>query len=114
TLNVSGSTTDISSDLGPILQLHDGCNAVSPSRLTHSIISSSVCTSGPGEISPPLKGSNAFCDKMFLATLTASTHSRSSSLVDNEVYTMSCFSRVFVDLLFSSPRELDEIGPTCT
>jgi hypothetical protein len=43
----------------PILAVHDGCSAVSASRATQSRISSSVSTVGPGEISPPLNGSNA-------------------------------------------------------
>ena len=60
TFIVNGSTTAIGSEEGPIFALQDGCNAVSPSLRTQSKISSSVCTSGPGEISPPLYGSIAF------------------------------------------------------
>ena len=82
TFIVNGSTTAIGSDAGPIFALQDGCNAVSPSLRTQSRISSSVWTCGPGEISPPLNGSIAFCFRIFLATLIASTHSLSSSFVD--------------------------------
>ena len=50
TRNVSGSTTASLST--PMRQVQDGCRAVSPSRATHLMISSSDLTSGPGEISP--------------------------------------------------------------
>ena len=62
--------------------VHDGCSAVSPSRATHSRICSSVATAGPGDSSPPLYGSNAGWFRIFLATPTASTHSRRSAGVD--------------------------------
>ena len=47
---VSGSTTASSSV--PIRHVQDGCSAVSASRATHSRISSSVTTAGPGDSSP--------------------------------------------------------------
>ena len=50
--------------------------------LTQSRISSSVCTDGPGDISPSLKGLSAGCANIFLAILIASIHSCSSSFVD--------------------------------
>ncbi len=78
TVIVSGSTT-LSSSARPMRQVHDGCNAVSPSVRTQSRICSSVSTLGPGETSPPLNGSIAGWLKMRRAMRIASIHSRRSS-----------------------------------
>jgi hypothetical protein len=43
---------------------HDGWYAVSPSRFTHSKISSRLRTAGPGDVSPPLNSLKAGCLKI--------------------------------------------------
>ncbi len=75
-----GSTTAISSV--PILQVQDGCRAVSPSLATQARISSSLDTDGPGEISPSLYGASAGWFSSSRATRIDSTHSRRSCSVD--------------------------------
>ena len=77
---LSGSTTLASSV--PIFAVHDGCSAVSASLATQSRIWSSVSTSLPGEISPPLNGANAGASRIARVTRIASTHSRRSCSVD--------------------------------
>ncbi len=52
----------------PIRAVHDGWSAVSASRATQSRISSSVVTTGPGDVSPPLYGSIAGWLRMCRAT----------------------------------------------
>ena len=49
---LAGSTTD--SAVVPILQVHEGCSAVSASLATQSRISSSLFTPSPGDSSPSL------------------------------------------------------------
>ncbi len=80
TFIVDGSTTDAASV--PILAVPHGCSAVSASRATHSRISSSVRTEGPGESSPASYGSNAGWLRMCRAVRTASSHSRRSFSVE--------------------------------
>src|SRR5918992_4740397 len=102
TFIVLGSVTDISST--PILAAQEGCSAVSASLRTHSRISSSVSTEGPGEISPSLYGANAGWLRMARATRTASTHSLRSVGVDRELNRMDGWTFGSFDLIRTQPR----------
>jgi hypothetical protein len=66
----------------PIRAVHDGWRAVSASLRTQSRICSSLATSLPGEISPPLNGANAGASRIARVTRIASTHSRRSWSVE--------------------------------
>jgi hypothetical protein len=60
----SGSTTAMGSSMAPILQVHEGCSALSSRSRRNSSICSSVTQSAPGCISRPRNGAKAGCWKI--------------------------------------------------
>src|SRR5699024_12644135 len=98
---VSGSTTAIGSEADPIFAVLDGWSAVSASFATHSKISSSVSTEGPGEISPALYGSNDGCDKICREMRIASTHSRRSFSVERYLIMLLGCCKGYRDSIFT-------------
>src|ERR1051326_1983453 len=105
---VAGSTTD------PIAQVQEGWSAVSASRATQSRISSSLCTDGPGDTSPPSYGQNAAWARIERATWIASIHSPRSFGVDRELKGRAGCTLGSAVVIFSEPRTSEYIGPTCT
>ncbi|MCY1240805.1 hypothetical protein D9M72_536700 [compost metagenome] len=73
------STTAIGSEASPILQVQDGCSAVSACSRTKASISASLCTIMPGLISRPRNWSSACWPMISRVRRTAARNSRQST-----------------------------------